>query len=528
MTRQIQKSKCYAGILLAAMALAVVPAARAQAVRGRGTTNTIPLWTSSSTIGNSVLTQSGGNLVTNGGITAASFTGGTLSLSGTLTGASGSFSGGITAASFNGATLSLTGALTGNSGSFSSGITAASFTGNGSGLSNVNAAALGGISASGFAQLGASNNAFSGNMSVGGTFSANTVNSGNGGFQFGGTQVLSILPGLFTLYVGQSAGQGAGSSNTGTNNTSAGYQTLFLNTTGGHNVAVGASALYSNTTGNSNTATGDFALNGNTTGFSNVAVGGNALLSNTTGADNTAVGVNTLLSIGTGSANLALGVNAGRNFTGSESNNIDIAAFGVAGESGIIRIGGAGVHTATYMAGINNSPVLGAFVTVDANTGQLGIFASSRRYKEDIHNMGDASDGLLRLRPVTFRYKKPYADGSKPMEYGLIAEEVAEVYPELVVRGKDGQVETVQYYMLDAMLLNEIQKLAKQHAADQKEISKLQEQMRQVQEQQAAMKQLQDEIRVVKLTLAQSQPADANALAGSALAPEGPKAPARK
>jgi len=103
--------------------------------------------------------------------------------------------------------------------------------------------------------------------------------------------------------------------------------------------------------------------------------------------------------------------------------------------------------------------------------------------------MGDASDGLLRLRPVTFHYKKPYADGSKPIQYGLIAEEVAEVYPGLVVRGKDGQVETVQYYKLDAMLLNEVQKLGKAHAADRAEIDKLQSQVAEHQTQIATLNQ---------------------------------------
>jgi len=152
-------------------------------------------------------------------------------------------------------------------------------------------------------------------------------------------------------------------------------------------------------------------------------------------------------------------------------------------------------------------------VLVDSN-GQLGTIASSRRYKEDIHAMGDASDGPLRLRPVTFRYKKPYADGSKPIQYGLIAEEVAEVYPDLVVRGKDGQVETVQYYKLDAMLLNEVQKLAERHAADQAEIAKLDaqiaEQRKQAQEQQAAVAQLQAQISMIQVARVRGRSAHGN------------------
>ena len=92
--------------------------------------------------------------------------------------------------------------------------------------------------------------------------------------------------------------------------------------------------------------------------------------------------------------------------------------------------------------------------------------SSSRRFKEDIEDMAGRSSGLLRLRPVTFRYKQAYADGSKPLDYGLIAEEVAEVYPDLVARSADGQVESVQYQKLAPMLLNELQKQDR-HAQEQ-------------------------------------------------------------
>ena len=125
-------------------------------------------------------------------------------------------------------------------------------------------------------------------------------------------------------------------------------------------------------------------------------------------------------------------------------------------------------QTAFYAAGIGNASVSGAQVLVNTSTGQLGIASSSRRFKEDIHDMADASDGLMRLRPVTFRYKKPFDDGAKPIQYGLIAEEVAEVYPDLVARSADGQIETVKYQVLDPMLLNEVQKQY-QHAQQQDE-----------------------------------------------------------
>jgi hypothetical protein len=230
-----------------------------------------------------------------------------------------------------------------------------------------------------------------------------------------------------------------------------------------------------------------------------------------------------------------VGSEAGSNFDSNESNNIDIGNEGLTGESNVIRIGDTSAlgcllpcQKATYIAGIYGATTSNAGTTIPVmidSTGNLGTMSSSRRYKEDIHDMGAASDGLLRLRPVTFRYKKPYADGSKPIQYGLVAEEVADVYPDVVVRGKDGQVETVQYYKLDAMLLNEIQKLAKEHtadlsemqklseahAADQAEIARLQsqvaEQAKQGQEQQAAMTQLLAQVHGIQLSLASGRPA---------------------
>jgi hypothetical protein len=153
--------------------------------------------------------------------------------------------------------------------------------------------------------------------------------------------------------------------------------------------------------------------------------------------------------------------------------------------SAVIRIGAAGTQAAAFIAGIygvttsasNAVPVL-----IDSN-GNLGTISSSRRYKEDIQDMGDTSSGLLRLRPVTFRYKKPYEDGSRPIQYGLIAEEVAEVYPDLVARSADGQVETVKYQLLDSMLLNELQKQNATIAAQKEQIG-AQEQRISAQEQQ--------------------------------------------
>ena len=212
-----------------------------------------------------------------------------------------------------------------------------------------------------------------------------------------------------------------------------------FNTPGDLNTAVGYQAMYSNTIGGYNTAVGSLALYANTNGFGNTAIGSTAL-QNATGQDNIAIGNLAGSSLTTGSANIMIG-NQG---TPTDDSTIRIGTY----------------QTSAYIAGIlGNTLTSAANVVINAN-GQLGVQSapSSRRYKEEIHDMGDASGGLLRLRPVTFHYKKPNADGSKPLEYGLIAEEVDAVYPELVVRGPDGQVETVQYSKLPAMLLNELQK----------------------------------------------------------------------
>ena len=140
------------------------------------------------------------------------------------------------------------------------------------------------------------------------------------------------------------------------------------------------------------------------------------------------------------------------------SNNIHIGNLGLPADTALIRIGTQGTQTATFIAGISGVPVAGVPVMVDGN-GQLGVAAaSSRRVKDDIRDMEDASAGLGKLRPVTFRYKAEPATGPRPIEYGLIAEEVAEIYPELVVLDKDGQPAGVRYHVLPAMLLNELQR----------------------------------------------------------------------
>jgi len=201
-------------------------------------------------------------------------------------------------------------------------------------------------------------------------------------------------------------------------------------------------ALVSNTTGNLNTASGFQALEFNVAGNNNTAIGANALKK----------------SLGT--KNIGIGYQAGVTL-GAGNNNIFIGHQGAGDESQTIRIGTA--QAQTFIAGIGTTPVSGAIVMVDSGTGQLGIGPpSSARYKQDIETMGHRSTGVLQLRPVTFAYR---GDAAGTAHYGLVAEEVAAVYPELVVRSSTGEVQTVKYLELIPMLLNELQRLQREVAA---------------------------------------------------------------
>lgn len=245
----------------------------------------------------------------------------------------------------------------------------------------------------------------------------------------------------------------------GGGNTATGSNTLELNTTGSGNTATGAEALGNNTSGLYNTAVGLDALNANASGNSNTAVGYLALQENTAGRANTAVGQSALQD-NTGDNNIGIGVTPSGAGGGSGlttgNNNIDIGNTGVPSDDSTVRIGTQGLQTATYIAGIFGTAKIkkGCDVVVE-NTGLLGCVKSSARYKSDIRDMGRSSEGLMKLRPVTFRYKDDQ-EGTK--QYGLLAEEVEQVYPELVVYGTDGKVESVRYSMLNSMLLNELQK----------------------------------------------------------------------
>jgi hypothetical protein len=243
---------------------------------------------------------------------------------------------------------------------------------------------------------------------------------------------------------------------TGVANTAIGISALEKNKTGNDNTAMGPQALQNNTTGNFNTVIGTFALIGNTTGSNNTAIGGEALGDNAEGNGNTAIGHEALTHTFGGNSNIALGDSAGINLT-SGNNNIDIGNVGVAGESAKIRIGTIGTHMHTFIAGINGVTVAGGVgVIIDAN-GRLGTVTSSERFKDEIKPMDKASEAILKLEPVTFRYKHELDPNGIP-QFGLVAEQVEKVDPDLVARDDQGKVYTVRYEAVNAMLLNEFLK----------------------------------------------------------------------
>jgi Chaperone of endosialidase len=257
-------------------------------------------------------------------------------------------------------------------------------------------------------------------------------------------------------------GTALGCNTGGDNNTANGELALANNRIGSNNTASGGTALFFNTTGNNNTATGVGALFGcaggecgPSAGNNNTATGASALLGNVTGNGNTANGVRALSNNTTGSRNIALGVDAGLNLTTGD-NNIDIGNQGIAGESGHIRMGTA-LHTATFIAGIRGVTVANGVPVVVSPQGQLGTTTSSVGWKEAIKPMDKASEAILALKPVTFRYKKEI-DADRTRQFGLVAEDVEKVNPDLVVRDAEGQVYTVRYEAVNAMLLNEFLK----------------------------------------------------------------------
>ena len=252
---------------------------------------------------------------------------------------------------------------------------------------------------------------------------------------------------LFNTGFGNTAtGAGALLNNTSSDNTANGAFALFSNIAGSQNTATGSGALQNNTDGYANTASGLAALQNNTTGYNNVAIGGSALYFNTTGTQNTAIGTSALAESISGSNNIALGAGTGINVT--SANNVICIGFNVSGNN---------VDNSCYIGnifGATSSNGVGVFVN---SNGRLGTMTSSRRFKERIKPMGNASEALLALKPVTFRYKSEIDPAGTP-QFGLVAEEVEKLNPNLVVRDKEGKPYSVRYEQINAMLLNEFLK----------------------------------------------------------------------
>jgi hypothetical protein len=337
---------------------------------------------------------------------------------------------------------------------------------------------------------------------------------------------------------------------TGVNNTAIGFQALFNNTTGNHNTANGASALANNTTGSNNTANGGYALISNTTGVANTAngfsalfnnttannntaMGFDALLSNTTGNDNTATGVDALLINTTGnnntangiqtlsnnttgnsntangwqalvnntigSFNIAVGAGAGVNLTTGNS-NINIGNPGVAGESRTTRIGSN--QRNTFIAGISGVTVPNGVGVIINPQGHLGTVVSSERFKEEIQPMEKASEAIHGLKPVTFRYKHELDPEGTP-QFGLVAEQVEKVNPDLVARDADGKAYTVRYEAVNAMLLNEF---LKEHRKVEKLEATTAEQQQEIKGLIARLEKQESQIRKVSAQLAAASP----------------------
>lgn len=269
-------------------------------------------------------------------------------------------------------------------------------------------------------------------------------------------------------------GIGALATNTaGSMNTAIGAAAMSTNTTGLDNTATGGGSLMNNLTGNSNSAFGIASLSTNTTGAQNAAFGAYALNQIQAGGDSVAIGYNALRQTMTGDGNIAIGSYAGYDLIGGSA-NIYIGNIGSAADGQTIRIGSNGAQTRSFIAGIRGvtTGTNDAVAVVIDSDGQLGTVSSSRDVKDDIANMSDASAALMQLRPVTFHYKADRGPGGPRLQYGLIAEEVAQVYPGLVA-ARNGKTETVMYQYLAPMLLNEFQKQQRTIEAQRSEIAAL-------------------------------------------------------
>ena len=301
------------------------------------------------------------------------------------------------------------------------------------------------------------------NSTAVGAYTLNSDTTGSDNTAIGFNALLGNTTGNFNAATGSGA---LLNNTTGGWNTANGMNALISNTTGDFNTASGQGALGNNGTGGSNTANGQGSLASNTEGSWNTAIGTDTMVFNTTGSLNTATGANALHNSTTGNLNIALGWAAGDRTTGN--NNTMIGNIGATAESNVIRIGTQSTvvdefgvthaaHGATFIAGITGTTIPhGTDVFIDAN-GRLGVKHSSKRFKDEIKPMDNASEAILALKPVTFRYKKELDPDGIP-QFGLVAEEVEKVNPDLVLRDAEGKVYTVRYDAVNAMLLNEFLK----------------------------------------------------------------------
>ena len=311
-----------------------------------------------------------------------------------------------------------------------------------------------------------------------------SLTTGFGNTAIGFNALFSNTTGSFNTANGDLALQ---SNTTGVSNTATGAA-LQSNTTGSLNTATGAAALASNTTGNANTANGDFAgrsnttgsnntadgyiaLPHNTTGNNNTASGDSALFHNITGNNNTATGMSALYGNKSGNNNIALGAGAGANLIRGDD-NIAIGNPGDGQDSNTIRIGNPAKQSVTFIAGISGATVAGGVTVIVDTSGHLGTVTSSVRFKDAIKPMDKASEAILALKPVTFRYKHQLDPDGIP-QFGLVAEQVEKVNPDLVARDETGKPYTVRYEAVNAMLLNEFLKEHRKVESQDKRVQEL-------------------------------------------------------
>lgn len=425
---------------------------------GSGAAHFIPVWTNSTNLADSQIYQNSAGLV---GINTTAPTA-TLDVNGWMNTASGYY--------MSGNKILSVGSLADNNlfvGSY------AGFTytpGNGAGNAFTGYAA-------GYSNSTGNGNSFYGEL-AGALNESGSYNSFVGGF----TGYFNTT-GWGNTFLGYAAGYNNSSA---TWNTFSGYLAGYYNTTGSQNTFSGSGAGQENTTGSQDTYIGYAAGELTTSGSSNTTLGSQAGEGITYGSYNTYIGAGTGQSDANGNSNIHLGFLAGQNNT-TGSNNIYIGDIGCAypcAESNTIRIGGFTQATTTYIAGIYGASSSGGIPVYVNSNGQLGTSSSSLRFKEQVRDMGDSTDALMKLRPVTFVYKAEYANGERTLQYGLIAEEVAKVYPELVAYGNDRQPYSVRYQYLSSMLLNEVQKQYRRAEAEAEQIKAQQQEIESLRQQQ--------------------------------------------